>query len=74
MWILLVLQLTAGSATSHNSMPITFTGVSMQEFSSLDTCEAAKKTIDEMSTRRNNTEKHTYPLRDGIIEMKCVKK
>lgn len=72
MWVLIVLQLMSAGATSRNSMPIAYSGVVMQEFSSKETCEAAKETISHMNAARNN-QNFDFNVRDGIVSFKCVK-
>lgn len=71
MWILIVLQLTAGSATAHNSFPIVYSGVTMQQFESKETCEQAKNVIKKMNGKRNDGDS-VYTIRSGILEMSCV--
>lgn len=71
MWILIVFQLMSGSATAKNSMPITYSGVVMQEFSSQESCEQAARVIDKLKT--DNTESSVL-YRNGIISTQCVKK
>jgi uncharacterized protein YegP (UPF0339 family) len=73
MWILIALQLMAGSGTAKNSYPVAFSGVTMQEFSSKDSCEQAIKTIKKMNERRNGGEQ-AFEIRNGIIELQCVNK
>jgi len=73
MWILIILQLVAGSATAKNSMPIVYSGVVMQEFATKDSCEQAKITIDKMNLNRNGGE-HLMKINNGILELQCVKK
>jgi hypothetical protein len=66
MWILIILQITAGSATSHSSYPITYSGVTMQEFSSKATCIKAKNTILKMAKLSDS--------QSGILSAECVMK
>lgn len=73
MWVLIVLQLMSAGATSKNSMPIAYSGVVMQEFSSQQSCEQAKEAISHMNADRNN-QKFDFNVRDGIVSFKCVKK
>ena len=73
MWVLIVLQLMSAGATSRNSLPIAYSGVVMQEFSSQETCEAAKESITKMNADRNN-QKFDFNIRDVIVSFKCVKK
>ncbi len=73
MWVLIVLQLMSGSGTARNSLPIAYSGVVMQEFSSQETCEAAQKSISVMNQNRNNGNQD-FNIRDGVISFKCVKK
>lgn len=73
MWILIVLQLVAGSATSKNSLPIIYSGVTMQEFSSQDSCERAIKEIKSLSIQAGK-ESELLSVRDGILSMRCIKK
>ncbi len=42
MWILLVIQLTAASATARSAIPTLYSGVAFQEFTSLESCEKAR--------------------------------
>lgn len=63
----------AGSATAKNSMPIVYSGVQMQEFSSPESCNVAKNTILKMNQNRNAGE-HAMNINSGILEMKCVQK
>lgn len=72
MWVLIVLQLMGGGSTSHNSFPVTYTNVTMQEFSSQESCESAKNTIVAMNAKRNDGA-NTMTIRDGMIQLKCVK-
>jgi hypothetical protein len=72
MWVLIVLQLMGGGATSHNSLPITYTNVTMQEFSSQESCESAKNAITVMNAKRNDGA-NMMNIRDGMIQLKCVK-
>lgn len=72
MWVLIVLQLMSAGATSRNSMPIAYSGVVMQEFSSKENCEGAKEAIAKMNSERNN-QSFDFNVRDGIISFKCVK-
>ncbi len=73
MWILIVIQLMAGSATAKNSMPIVYSGVQMQEFSSQESCNVAKNTILKMNQNRNAGE-HVMNINSGVLEMKCIQK
>lgn len=70
MWVLIVLQLMSGSATAKNSMPITYSGVVMQEFSSQDSCEQAAKVIENFKTQSADT---AVTYRNGILATQCVK-
>lgn len=71
MWVLIVLQLMSGSATAKNSMPITYSGVIMQEFSSQESCEQAAEVIERLKTHSEET---SLAYRNGIISSQCVKK
>jgi hypothetical protein len=73
MWILIVLQLVAGSATAKNSMPIVYSGVVMQEFATKNSCEHAKITIALMNLNKNDGE-HLMKIHNGILKLECVKK
>ena len=74
MWILIVMQLTAGSATAHNSFPIVYSGVAMQEFSSSASCKAAKRAIQRLDQRRGESAGQMLSIRPGIVTMECVRK
>lgn len=73
MWILIVLSIAAGAGTAKNSFPITYTGVTLQEFESKESCEAAKITISAMNKKRNDGE-HIQNIQNGVLDMQCVKK
>ena len=73
MWILLVIQLVAGSATAKNTTPIVYSGLESQEFTSKKNCEDAKKAILKMNDQRNDGE-HTMQIRNGILSVECVPK
>lgn len=68
MWILIVLQIMAGSATAKNTLPITYSGVVMQEFSSKDSCLNAKNTIEKMSSESADS------ARQGLLSIQCIEK
>lgn len=68
MWILVVLQIMAGSATTKNTLPITYSGVVMQEFSSKESCRNAKKTIEKMSSDSSDS------ARQGLLSIQCIEK
>lgn len=73
MWALIVLSIMAGSATGKSSMPILYSGVTIQDgFKSEQSCEDFKKTILEMNNQRDGGPQ-TSGVRDGIIAMKCKK-
>ena len=71
MWVLIVLQLMSGSATAKNSLPIAYSGVVMQEFSSQESCENAAKAIKDLKSKAGNFE---MSFRNGIVDTQCVKK
>lgn len=73
MWVLVVIQLMAGSATGRSSLPSLHSGVAMQEFSSHETCEQAVKEIRTLSAKTNQ-ESQYLTVHDGIISMRCIKK
>ena len=68
MWILIVLQIMAGSATAKSSLPVTYSGVVMQEFSSKESCLNAKKTIEKMSSESTDS------ARQGLLSLQCIEK
>jgi hypothetical protein len=71
MWILIVLQLASGSATAKNSLPINYSGVVMQEFSSQESCQHAAKTIEVLASQSTETR---LGYRNGIISTQCIPK
>lgn len=60
----------SGSATAKNSMPITYSGVVMQEFASQESCEQAAKVIEKFKTQSADT---SVSYRNGILATQCVK-
>lgn len=74
MWVLIALQLMAGSGTARNSFPIVFSGITTSEFSTKESCEEAKNTINMMNSMRNRNSELAFEIRNGIIELKCVPK
>ncbi len=73
MWVLIVMQLVAGSATAKNSFPIVYSGVEMQEFASQETCNAAKASIQKMMEKRNDGG-YAFTINNGVLGLECVKK
>lgn len=71
MWVLIVLQLMSGSATARNSMPINYSGVVMQEFSSQTSCEQAARVVRQLG---NHGGDGSVDFRNGIIAAQCVQK
>jgi hypothetical protein len=68
MWVLVVLQIMAGSATAKNSLPITYSGVVMQEYSTKESCLNAKKMIENMSSQKSDSS------RNGLLSLECIEK
>ena len=68
MWVLVVLQIVAGSATVKSSLPITYTGVVMQEFSTKESCLNAKLVIDRLNQSASGA------TRNGILAHECIEK
>ena len=52
-------------------MPITYSGVVMQEFTSQESCEQAAKVIENLKTTSVDT---PLSYRNGILSTQCVKK
>ncbi len=73
MWILIVIQLTAASATARSAMPTLYSGVTFQEFSTKESCEKVRALLGkpDISTL------HTADLdnvRSGILSTSCQPK
>ena len=73
MWILIVLQLTAASATARSSLPTLYSGVAFQEFSSQESCERARSLLFKGDLSANAA-LDLANVRSGILSASCQPK
>jgi uncharacterized protein involved in type VI secretion and phage assembly len=73
MWVLLVIQLTAASATARSSMPTLYSGVAFQEFSSKESCERARALISQTAAQVADNAAPDK-IHNGVLSTSCLPK
>lgn len=73
MWILIVIQLTAASATARSAMPTLYSGVTFQEFTSRESCENVRALLDKPNVGATST-MALDNVRSGILSTSCQPK
>lgn len=73
MWILIVIQLTAASATARSAMPTFYSGVTFQEFASRESCEKARALLEKPALHAS-AEAALDNVRSGILSTSCQPK
>jgi len=75
MWALIIIHMLSNSGGLEP--PVSMSGVSMYEFTSLANCEKAKNaifSIDEETVSFGKERYKSFHTVSGIVGMKCVKK
>lgn len=73
MWILIVIQITAVSATARSAMPNFYSGVTFQEFATKESCEKARALLDN-TTLYADAAAELGNVRRGILSTSCQPK
>lgn len=73
MWILIVIQLTAASATARSALPALYSGATFQEFASQESCEKARSLLAKPATLAGATSSLDQ-VRSGILSTTCLPK
>lgn len=73
MWILIVIQLTAASATARSAVPTLYSGVAFQEFTSQESCEKARVLIEKVAVSAGPAA-GLNNVRSGILTASCQPK